>query len=76
MPDPTTPIDPAPPGTDRIAPVLRTIGRGLARGADAVRRGVEALDVPMRLADAREDIRALEIDRHAAALARKGGSAA
>ncbi|GGE93832.1 DsbA family protein [Sphingomonas prati] len=69
----TDPTDPTP---DRIAPVLRTIGQTLARGAQAVRRGVYALDVPLRLADARDDIRALEIDRRAAALAKKGGSAA
>ncbi|MFD1951928.1 DsbA family protein [Sphingomonas arantia] len=69
----TDPTDPTP---DRIAPVLRTIGQTLARGAQAVRRGVDALDVPLRLADARDDIRALEIDRRAAALAKKGGSAA
>lgn len=65
-----------PPPENRIAPVLRTLGHGLARSADAVRRGVDALNVPTRLADARDDLRALDLDARAAALARKSGSAA
>ena len=65
-----------PPPENRIAPVLRTLGHGIARSADAVRRGVDALNVPTRLADARDDLRALDLDVRAAALARKSGSAA
>ena len=70
----TTP--PEQPPESRITPVLRTIGHGLVRSAEAVRRGVDALNVPTRLADAREDLRALDLDTRAATLAKQGGAAA
>lgn len=60
----------------RVGPMLTNMAQAVARGAAAVRRGVVALDAPTRLARTAEEIRALELDRHAATIARKGGAGA